>query len=391
MKLLFAVRVIRDLVAKISLFFLPIFLFNLGYHQLSEATGFFFTPFQLGIITLAGYYFIARVVVLLLSMPLAKVMQKMGIAHTFAFGHLFTILAFALLMFTTQYPWLIWLAALAEGFQIVLFWTPYHVLLARNTSKSHVGQDLGLQQFLLQLVSVLAPAFAGAGIFYLGYSFIFLVATAGVLLSMIFALQISNQYFEVGASWTEMKLWLQERSFRKLALSYAGRYINDATLAVWPLYVFLALGAVEKVGYLYTVSLFIAMVFSLFIGSYIDHHRQKRWFFASGGVLSLLWLVRSVVTTLWTIAVVDVIDKLTTNFYALFFDAQFLKRGKGKRDISYFTYREVILSLGAVIFWLLFIGIFMVTQSWLLLFILAATGVLMSLLVSDKLSTEDEL
>lgn len=388
MRFLFAVRIIRDLVAKISLFFLPVYLFKLGQENFSSLFGLSMNSFQIGITTVAVYFLLLRLTVLLLSMPIARLMQKTGVAKMFAFGHIFYVLLFALLMMSTKIPWLIVPAALIDGLQVVFFWTPYHILLARNSSKNHIGQDLGLQQFLLQLVSILAPAFAGAGILYFGYSFVFLVAAAGVLLSMVFALQIKNEFYTVSVSLRDMREWLQQKSFRKLSLSYAGRYINDASLAVWPLYIFLVLGSIEKVGYLYTFSLFIAMVFSLFIGSYIDHHKQKKWFFASGGLLSIVWLVRSFVTSIWLIAFVDVADRLTANFYSLFFDAQYLKGGKGKQDISYFTYREVIVSFAALIYWSLFILIFILTQSWFTLFAFAAVGVALSLFVSDQQLSE---
>jgi MFS family permease len=389
-KLLFAVRIIRDLVAKVALFFLPVFLFQLGSDQIAtqlSSTGWlgWMSDSQWGLVTVAMYFLALRCTVLGLSIPLSKVIEKMGLGKMLAVGHILYVLVFALLMLATQNPWLVIPAAIIDGIQVAFFWTPYHVLLAKNATRSHLGQDLGVLQFSFQLIAVLAPAIAGAGIVTLGYSFIFFLAAGGSLLSMIFALQLTNEYYKVTTSWQEMRVWLQDRQFKKLAISYAGRYINDATLAIWPLYIFILLGSVDKVGYLYTTSLFLAMLGSLFVGTYIDHHKHSKWFFASGGVLSALWIIRGFVSTIWTIAIVDTLDKLTANFYALFFDAQFLKGGKGKKDIAYFTYRETLLSAGAIVFWLLFLLIFLIIQSWKVLFVIAAVGVLFSLLVTDSL------
>lgn len=388
MKLLFAVRVIRDLIVKVSMFFLPVFLFQLGFSQLGELSTpwFYLGSFQLGMLMVGAYFLILRTTVLVLSLPVAKLMQKIGTGRMLALSHIWYVLVFALLMLGTNYWWLVLVAAFIDGVQIMFFWTPYHVMLADNAHSQYMGRDLGLLQFLLQLTAVLAPAVAGASILLFGYSFVFLFAVGASLLCMIFAFQLKNNLYQSKVSFSELGKWLRIKNFRRLALSYTGRYVNDAVIAVWPLYVFLVLGAVDKVGYLYTVSLFLAMMFSLFIGAYIDKNRGKGWFFASGGFLSLLWVARSFVTSLWTIAVVDMAERLSSNFHWLFFDSQFLKGGKGKKIIPYFVYRELILSAGGVVFWLAFSIIFAFAQSWTVLFILAAVGVMMSLAVTDSLN-----
>ena len=185
-------------------------------------------------------------------------------------------------------------------------------------------------------------------------------------------------------SFKEFRGWLREKQFKKLTLSIAGRYINDAALFVWPLYVFIFLGSVDKVGYLYTISLFIAMMFTFFISVYIDHTKSRKPFFLSGGILSVLWLLRTQFLSILSIALIDVVERLTSNFHWLFFDMLLMKRGKGSNALSYFVYREIVLNVTAIAFWVIFAGFFMLNWGWNSLFLFAAVGVILSLLMKDR-------
>jgi hypothetical protein len=127
------------------------------------------------------------------------------------------------------------------------------------------------------------------------------------------------------------------------------------------------------------------MILSLFIGAKLDKREHKRPFFISGGLLSLLWVIRSQIIGYWSIALVDAFDKLTGSFHWLFFDRVLISRGKGREAFSYFIYREIIISVTVVVFWSIFALTFLLWPlEWKGLFIMAAVGVLMSLLISKK-------
>lgn len=381
---MYAIRIVRDFVNKSSLFFLPIFLFNFGPR--SGLLDFLpVTDFQQGMIAIAVYFLVHNVFNMALTIPSGKVITKIGIQRTFTLSYVLRLLGFSCLYLTLENPYLIIPAMLFEGMQSPLFWNSYHTTLSRVTMTKHVGQDLGVLHFLLQFMAVIMPAAGGFLAAIYGMEILFLVGLIGTLLGVIFALLMDIKSEKDAVSFKEFRKWFKERQFKQLAASYAGRYINDAVLFLWPLYVFILLGAVDRVGYLYTISLFIAMMLSFFIGYYIDHSRNKKPFFATGGFLSLLWLARTQITSIFSIAFVDVFERIAANFHWLFFDSIFIKRGKGGQALSYFVYREVVLGFSGVVFWTIFaLFFYLSSDGWNALFIFAAVGVLLSLLVRDK-------
>lgn len=381
-RLLYAIRVTRDLVNKVVLFFFPIYLFQLGGVS-PELSGLALSSFQKGMLVIAGYYFLAQVAVLCTAIPLGKLLPKVTHERSFILSYLLRAVVFSLLLFQQEYLWMLAVAAVLDGIQSNLFWNSYHTILSRVTQKNHMGHDLGALQFLLQLVAVISPALAGVVAQQMGIEVLFLGALTLSLLAAIFSLLLDLKPEKDAVSFGEFFSWLKERSFRMLSVSFAGRYINDAAIFIWPLYVFFLFGAIERVGYLYSLSLFLSLVVTFFIGSYIDGHKKKQSLFKSGGVLSFLWVVRTQVWGVWGVALVDLFDRLVANVHWLYFDTAFIRRGKGSQALSYFIYREVIVSLVGVLFWLFFAVVFVFSGSWNMLFILAAVGVLLSSVINE--------
>jgi hypothetical protein len=247
-----------------------------------------------------------------------------------------------------------------------------------------MGSDLGLINFLLYLTTLLTPILGGWLIVWQGFQMLFLAGICTVLVGAIFAMQMTWRPIQDEVSWSEFLSWLKENQYQRLAVSYVGRYLNDAVTLVWPLYVFFIVGSIDKVGYLHSLALFLAMLLAYIFGLLMDKNHSRRPFILTGGILSLVWLARIWISSIWSIVTVGVSDRLIASYHWLFFDRQFLIRSKGREALSFFIYREMVIGLAAVTFWAVFSLVF---GFWDLslkgLFVLAAMGVWLSLLVRD--------
>lgn len=387
MTFLYGVRVARGLVYRLAIFFLPIYL----YQQGSTDPFWQFLPgseLQKGVLLLVFFYLIHQLTVLSSGISIGHLILKIGYQRALLVSSCLFAVFLSLLYVKANPGWLILLGAFINGLETNFFWNTYQTLMSKLAQHRHMGQNLGLLQFFLQLVQAMAPALGGMLVVAFGFPALFMAGLLGVLLGMMSAFQLQFQRERDRISWAEFTRWAQEGPFIRLAVSQTGRYLNDAALVFWPLYVFLILGTVDRVGFLYTLSLFIAMILSFGVGYYIDHQKNKKLFYLSGGLLSLLWLLRSQVVTFWHIVIIDTFDCLTANFYLLFSDSIFLKRSKGGQAFSFFVYREMLISVGAILFWLVVGGLFLIfTNAWTALFILAAVGVLLGLLVKENHKT----
>ncbi len=386
LRLLYLTRVLKDLVNKVSLFFLPIFLYNLGSHfPVDQIADFSLSELQKGMLTIGVFFFFSRLTSIISAVPIGKIIAKVGFQRSFSYSYFLRLISFICLYLSPEYPVLIILAMFFDAFQTNFFWNSYHTVLSQNTEIENLGQDLSLQQFFLQLIAVITPAISGALALWMGLEILFLFGLVVTLFAFIATSQMQfNEPTLSTVSWKEFKEWIHEPDFVKLAVALGGRYVHDSVLFLWPLYLFLILGSVDKVGYLYTVSLFIALLVTIFMGVFIDKSKSKKPFYLSGSVLSILWLLRTQTFNIINLALIDAADKLTANFHWLYFDLVMMRRGKGSKALSYFVYREVIMSFAGILFWLLFCLFFMFSSSWNTLFVLASFCVALTLLINDK-------
>ncbi len=384
---IYAVRVVRDIVNKLAFFFLPIFLFRIG--STTDLLAFLpISAFQAGLLTIALFLLIGRVIVMLTSIPISNIIAQIGLSRGLAVAFLLRIIVLILFYKSEWNPMLVWVVAVLEGIQMPFFWNSFHTLLSENTNQKNMGKDLGLIQFLLQLTAAIVPAISGLVAVLYNLEVIYLVAIIGPVVGLALTLQIQDRAIKHRATWDEFLSWVREPEYRRLGVSFIGKYFNDAALFVWPLYVLHLLGSIDKVGYLYSVSLILAMLLNFAVGWYIDSRRSSsnRPFFTSGTLLSLIWLVRLQIIQPLAIGLLDSVDKLLSNFHWLNFDSIWLKRAKGQKDLAYFAYREIVLGIGALLFWSIFIVFVSFNASWNSIFVFAAVGVLLSLLMRDRLS-----
>lgn len=382
LNLLYFNRVVRDLVNKLSFFFLPIYLFQMGKEHIFNQLD--LPQTQQGILMIVVFHLIYRLITGLSAISLNQFATKIGYQSTMVLSYLLRIVFFTALFYTTKQPQLVWLALVLEAVQSNLFWPGYYTMISKNAHRSKMGADMGVLRIALQLVAMISPALAGFVSTQLGLSILFLFGIVGTLIGLIISLLSHQTQDRDKISWREFFAWAKDPLFGRWALSVGGRYLHDAGIYLWPLYVYFVLGSIEKVGYVYTTALVLAFLFSFLLAGVIDKIRTRKSFKMSGGFLSVLWLVRTQVFSAWSIAFVDMMEKMTSNFHWLYFDMLFMRRGKGSQAHSYFVYQEVAVGLAGVVFWGLVGVTFLIGRSWETVFVIASIGVLLSALMTEE-------
>jgi MFS family permease len=386
LKYIYAIRLVRELANQLMVFFLPVYFFSARFSFMSR---FNLPALQEGIFNVVIVYLLTYLVSFFMAIPISKSLTKYGIRHGFLMGHLFYCLFVLCLYLSKNNPYLILTSALINGIQINYFWNTYHYSLSRNSNEAKIGANLGIINFLLNLLAMVAPALGGLIIVALGYQTLFLLGLIIVLSGVIFSVLLDNVRVRDSISFKEFFTWLKEPGFRRLAVSFSGRYFNDASINLWTLYMFILLGSHDSVGYFYSLSLFLALFISYGAGSFIDKNKGRGQFLLSGSFMSIFWLLRGFVFNIWSITVLNAIDKITASFHWLFFDRSWIMRGKGREALSYFVYREMIYSLAAIVFWIFVAAIFFFfVSAWKSLFVAAAIGVLLTLLIKDHKDEE---
>ncbi len=404
LKLLYILQTIKVFVDKFALFFLPIFLY--GQAQSWNVAGpieqngaipwwvpvqlLTLTDVQLGMLLIAVFFIVYRFSVLVCAPLVGIMLQKYGNRLSLTLGYGAFGLSIVSLHAAILHPIFIFTAAIFQGISVAFTLIIEPAILAENALKSNIGKDIGLGRFLMQLANMSAPMLGGLVIVYLGYQSLFLIGL-GILVILLLILQgISGKKVKHTLQMEDARYLLKNRSFQSMIVSSIGRYFNDVGMLLWPVYLFALLGSVDKVGFLYAASFFFAMLASMIGGVQIDMQKTKKPYFGSGAVLAGLWIVRIYVFNPLSIAFVDALDRLVANYHWMYFETSLLKAARTKNPVIFLVLRTMVISAASICTWIGIAILFVfVIESWKGLFVMAAVGVLSSLLIQDSIRYKD--
>lgn len=383
---LFVAKLLHASATVMTHFFMPLFLFRWGSEYL-PGLGLTLSSFQQGMITVGGFLLLQHILIFGWSPVASGLIRRIGYRNGMIVGQACNIAFLAVLQVVEAHPLLLLVALMIEAVKVPLFWTSYHSLFAQSALHANMGKSVGTIEFFTRLIHVALPAVAGLVIATFGFSSLFLIGLCIQLVSMMVLTLVREP--DEPRLLTSIRWSLRKRPqvTINLQLAQGGKYFVDALQYVWPLFVVLLVGSVEQVGYLYSIVFFLSLILIYFAGWSIDHQRSRRPLLFSGGVLSMLWLGRAAVVSPWAVLGIDAVDKLMASIFVPYYDAMVYKSAKGKYVLDFFTQRESIISLAAIVFWTIFVGYFMLFGAWQPLMVLGSVGMILATRVKESTAT----
>lgn len=380
MRSMFFASLIRSAADESLGIFTPLFLFLLGRSHVF----FSFLPvdgFVAGVLVLIAYYALQRLMVLVLTFPGAVFIRRFGYVFGMVVGNMARIGTVVGFILAGQDPrWLLF-SLIMGGIDIVFYWISHDTVFAQEVHKKEIGRDIGALAFLTKLLQIGVPALAGLIIVTFGYPVLFALACVLFVTACIPLFFLPHIDHASVPSLKELGSWLGDKQYQAFAFALVGRYMDILALLLWPVYVFAIIGQIERVGYIFSLVLFLSLVVTYVIGWYFDHKKAGKLFVASGCIMSLTWIGRLFVRGIWDIVGIEMVNKLASSVYMPCFDAFLCERSLQTKIFSFYVYREFLLSCIAIVLWLVALFVFGLSQGWAMIFVLGAIGILLGLFI----------
>jgi len=181
-----------------------------------------------------------------------------------------------------------------------LYWSPFHIDVAKFADSKHRGTQLGFYYGLQQLLSVVTPLLAAFLIARIGYQSNFFIGFVLSIASLIplFFLPTNKVTYEFGYLETFRKLF--SKKFRAMSLSMmslGGESIVGAV--VWPIFLFSIFhGNYLQVGAITAVIITISLILEIVIGKLTDRISAKSILKWGSWVYAFGWVFKGFVSTL---------------------------------------------------------------------------------------------
>lgn len=317
--------------------FIPIYLFNLGF-PIWQIILFYFLRsayyLTLGTSLLPVMKVLSDKILMVLSIP-PLVLFFMGLNYINGLSALFFILP-----------------ALAAINMLFMF-IPYHLDFTVASDDGHIGSEVGARFVINAIVKFATPFLGGLIIGMFGFDYVYILASAILILSIIPLFSFPKR--NVSSNLTVKKVWRKIKadnlfSYNISSMAYGAEKM--ALTIIWPLFLFIIVGGIEELGGIVSAGFIIGALISFFLGKRLDDNkgsgdRITKW---STTTLSIVWFLKSFITTTIPAVASHIIDNISRNMLLISWKTKFYKIAEQDGDTGLFIVsQEFIYHIARVI------------------------------------------
>jgi len=323
--------------------------------------------------TVMLYYAVIYTFYLFLIPVGGKIISRYGFEHTILYSIPIIIIYNLLLFAMPQFPYLLFYsAAITMAFYKSLFWPAYHTNMAHyGNSKNRGGEIAGITA-VSSMAGIIGPLLGGLVIAFLGFKVLFVIV-AFLFFASAFPLFTTLEQFQPAhlSYWKTFKRMLKPYASytRKDQIAYWGSAEELSVMILWPMYIFLMIGSISKMGGIATFALLLSSLVALYIGR-ISNKEDSRKKIIKISVISnaILWFIKPFVNTLRGIFAADAGARNLYNFIWVPFSSIIYEKGQARGFLKYTLFFEMNLCLAKAALAWMFVIILCFTQSWFILF-----------------------
>lgn len=297
---LYVMLAILSFAASLIGVFVPVFLYETGF----------------AIWEILLFYFLRSAWFLVLAVALIPVLKRISDKMMMSLSIPFLILFFLGLSRLDGPGFLFWALPACVALYMLLFWNGFHLDFSGSADEDKVGREVGMRNMFMMLANFAGPLAGGALIVAFGFSMTFVIGSMLLLLALVPLFFFPSRKMPEDMSWSRIWSYIKSpktAAFRTSAIGFANEKM--ATWIVWPLFVFIAIGSVEKFGALYSFGFLLAAVMTFLMGKMTDHGSGKRIMRIFVPFEALIWVLKAIARSAGFAAVMHVVSEV--NFSAL--------------------------------------------------------------------------
>ncbi len=373
-------NLLRTLAFSLGGLFSPLYIFLLGF----EEKGLIY-----GLKVLILSIVIERIFVIILSLPMGKLVFRLGFKWSVLLGSLFLSNVFLLPVIFPRSLWLIVVMSILSAFEILLYWLARLSLMSLDGDRGHYGHEVSFMAVTSQVVAILGPFVGGYLVTTGGFRNLFAVVAGVSIISSLPMFFVGNHKINDGISVKGLVDFVKNRKNLHLNIAFFGQGINNAIDGLfWVVYFYLIVKSFELVGSITSVITGLTILVIYLAGRQFDQQRARgkhadgRSFTIATCWIAFLTLIRPLFTGLVSFVTYDLATSLSGPYWYIPYDSYLFSAGKrAASPLAFFTYREVVYSVGRLgIAMILFFLITAVSAGflWWMIFAFSAIGILMT-------------
>ncbi|MAG73248.1 hypothetical protein CL620_02960 [archaeon] len=275
----------------------------------------------------------------------AKFCARFGIKHSILFSKPFYVVFLGLLYVLPYISVPLLILGLLVGIYLAFYWMGMNLLFHKLSHHNHRGEEVGKWQASKIFATMIGPLLGGVLISYLGFQFVFALASFLFILSALLLFIHKEAHVRYHFAFTQ----LTNKDHWKDSLFFISKGAEVvANLVIWPLFIFGILGSYVSLGTVGSILAGVTGVLVLFVGKKSDRIGKRRILQGVAFFDSVAWFLRALVQTVGHVFGVSIFAAITGGIRLAPLSA--LQFDKAQGDITaYFVTREVYMCLGRIL------------------------------------------
>ncbi len=259
---------------------------------------------MLAVLSFAGIYLLYPFVLYFI----APMLGKLGTRNSMVIGTVILITSLVPFFFIESYTWLIVPWVLLWMLSRVFYNVSWYYQFCMLSTTKHRGSEIAMKSMIDIVVEAIVPLVSGLLTALYGIQGIVGLAVVLVIAEMVMLMRLQNYHFLYsGGLFRYMQIPRLQNLLLMVGINDAQNFLN----VFWHIFIFLVAGSnFAKTGSLVALSVLIGLLFSYFLGHFLDHHNRRSLLRYEAVINSVLWLIRFFANSIAWIVPVDSIYKL---------------------------------------------------------------------------------
>ncbi len=344
-------------------FYTSIFIRRVGMSLIGIFTPIYFYQLGYSVIQILFFYFLVSLIYLFFSYTAAKIITKIGEKHAMLLATFFDICFFIGLIFLKDFEILFYILPFVVVPALSLYWLSYHLLF---TQESH-GKERGREISTIGILIVIAGVIAGVITPYLGgllaeesFQILFLISSILIILSSLPLLLSKERRPKLTFNPRKIIQDMMKKENRGNLISFSAFGVERIIdLVIWPIFIIIIVGDLEKTGFIVSVTTFLSLIVYKIIGRYSDHTNKIKLFNKGNRLYSFSLFLRVFAVTTPLILFIDSLKNMAGKILEVPLTAHTIELAKRDdyfefifiRENAYKLIRVIILPLLMFVFW----------------------------------------
>lgn len=324
--------------AELITIFEPIYLFEQGYS-----------------LALIALYYAIHYTAYVVVMPLGGMfVSRFGYERSLALSTPLFALHLIVLAGMTSSPMLFWLAPFTLMVHKIFFWPALHAAFATFTDHQNRGTEQSWLRFLLFGTGVLGPLIGGIVATNFGFPILFIGASCVLLFSSIPLLRTAERNNLSPVTYAKVWRTIIAPRHRRMAISMVGWGEDLVHLVFWPVFLFIAFGSTQTVGFAIAGAAILMVAWGFVVGELSDRFGSRTILRFAGPIIAIGYILRMLIQNPLYIAGSLFYERLANISMNIPFMSRLYRSARGSGPLVYSLAFEMVLAISkALLAWVL--------------------------------------